>query len=104
MDGVLFEEWIRKMDKKFVSEKRKFALLIENCPAHPQVENLKLIKLFFLPPKTTSQTQPMDQDVIRSLKAKYRKNVVSKLIRSVAKKKALPKMSLLLGMRILVAA
>ena len=46
MDGVLFEEWIRVMDKKFVSEGRKIALVINNCPAHPQIENLKLIKLF----------------------------------------------------------
>ena len=56
IDGVLFEEWIREMDKEFVSEGIKVALMIDNCPAHPQIENLKSIKLFFLPPNTTSQT------------------------------------------------
>ena len=69
MDRVLFEEWVREMDMKCVSEGRKVALVINNCPARPQIVNLKSIKLFFLPPNTTSQTQSMDQIVIRSRKA-----------------------------------
>ena len=54
MDGVLFEEWVRDLNKKFESEKRKVALIIDNCPAHPIIENLSHIKLVFLPPNTTS--------------------------------------------------
>ena len=104
MDGVLFEKCVREMDKKFVTEERKVALVINNCPAHPQIENLKSIMLFFLPPNTTSQTQPVDQGVIRSLKAQYHNNVVRKIIRSVEKKKTLSKISLLLEMQMLVAA
>ena len=104
IDGVLFEEYVRKMDKKFVSEGRKVALVIDNCPAHPQIENLKSIRLFFLPPNTTSQTQPTDQGVIHSLKAQYRKNVIRRIIRSVEKKKTLPKVPFLPGMQMLVAA
>ena len=46
----------------------------------------------------------MDQGVIRSLKAQYHNNVVRKIIRSVEKKKALSKISLLLEMQMLVAA
>ena len=46
----------------------------------------------------------MDQDVIHSLKTRYRKNVVSKIIQSVEKKKNIPKISLLLGTQMLVAA
>ena len=72
---------------------------IDNCPAHPHIENLKAIKLFFLPPNTTSITQPMDQGVKRSLKAKYRTNVVRKIIRCLEKNKTLPKISLLHGMQ-----
>ena len=104
MDGILFEEWVRELDRKFSSEGRNVALVIDNCPAHPQIENLKAIKLFFLPPKTTSKTQPMDQGVIRSLKAKYRKNVVRKVFRSAENKKTLTKIMLLQGMQMLVAA
>ena len=45
----------------------------------------------------------MDQGVIRSLKAKYRTNVVRKIIRSLEKNKTLPKISLLHGMQMLVS-
>ena len=69
MDGVLFQEWVREMDKKFGSEERKVALLIDNCPVRPQIENLKSIKLFFLPPSATSQIQSLNQVMIHSLKA-----------------------------------
>ena len=104
MDGVLFEEWVRELDRKFACEENNVALVIDNCPAHPHIENLKAIKLFFLPPNTTSQTQPMDQGVIRSLKAKYRKKVVRKVIGSLEKNKTLPKISILQGMQMLVSA
>ena len=41
MAGVLFEEWVRKLDSSFLAESRKVALLIENCPAHPEIMNLR---------------------------------------------------------------
>ena len=104
MDGKLFEKWLRELVKKFAFEGRNVAFVIDNCPAHPHIDNLKVIKLYLLPPNTTSKTQPMDQGVIRSLKAKYRKNIVRKIIQSVEKKKTLPKISLLQVMQILVSA
>ena len=106
MDGALFEEWVRELDRKFACEGRIIAiiaLVIDNCPAHHHIENLKSIKLFFLPPNTTSATQPMNQGV-RSLKAKYRKNMVRKIIRNLKKNKALPAILILSGMQMLVSA
>ena len=47
MDWILFEEWVRELDRKFLSEGRNVALVIDNCPAHPHIENPKAIKLFF---------------------------------------------------------
>ena len=64
MDGTLFEEWLRKLDK-FEMQGRKIIMIVDNCPAHPEVSGLKAIKLQFLPPNATSCTQPMDQGVIR---------------------------------------
>ena len=87
MDGKSFEEWLRELDRKFAFEGRNVTFVIDNCPVHPQIDNLKAIKLYFLPPNTNSKTQPMDQGVIRSLKAKHRNNVVRKIIQSVEKKK-----------------
>ena len=72
MDGKLFEEWLRELLRMFAFEGRNVTFVIDSCPGHPHIDNLKAITLYFLPPNTTSKTQPMDQGVIRSLKAKYR--------------------------------
>ena len=37
MDGKLFEEWLRELDRKFAFEGRNVAFVIDNCPAYPQV-------------------------------------------------------------------
>ena len=101
MDWVLFEEWVREVDRQFSSEQRSVALVIDNCSANPHNKNLKSLKLFFLPSNTTSKTQPMEQGVIRSLKAKYRKNTVQKIIRSLEKNNAVPEVSILKAMQML---
>ena len=46
----------------------------------------------------------MDQGVIRSLKAKYRQNIVRRFITSINKDNCLPKISILDGMQMLVSA
>ena len=58
LDKVL-EEWIREMERKFTKEKKKVALIIDNCAAHPTVDNLKSIDLIFLTLNTTSKLQLM---------------------------------------------
>ena len=45
-------------------QERKLVMIVDNCPAHAEVSGLKAINLQFLPPNTTSCTQPMDQGVI----------------------------------------
>ena len=70
MSSELFEEWVKELDQNFGSKKRKITLIIDNCTAHPDVPALEWVELIFLPPNTTSVTQPMDQGVIRGLKAK----------------------------------
>uniref|UniRef100_A0A3B3Q6Q4 HTH CENPB-type domain-containing protein n=1 Tax=Paramormyrops kingsleyae TaxID=1676925 RepID=A0A3B3Q6Q4_9TELE len=67
--GDLFSAWVKKWDRKFQAEKRKVALIVDNCRAHPDVPGLKAITIFYLPPNTTSKLQPMDQ----VLKVYYRK-------------------------------
>ena len=59
MDWKLFEKWLREMDRKFAFEGGYVAFVTDICPAHPHIDNLKEIKLYFLPPNTTSKTQPM---------------------------------------------
>ena len=104
MDSQIFEEWVRKLDRTFRMEGRKIALLIDNCPAHPSVSDLTNVQLVFLPPNTTSVLQPIDQGVIRSLKAHYRGRVVRRLCRALDKMKTLPKISILQVIKILVSS
>lgn len=104
MDSTLFEEWVRELDEKMEKDNRRIALIIDNCTAHPEIGGLKAIDIFFLPPNNTSVLQPMDQGVIRSLKAKYRVKVIQKMIEAIDKKKELTQISLLGAMKMLVLA
>ena len=104
MDSTLFEEWVREQDPKFEREGRKVAFIVDNCPAHPTISNLKAINLVFLPPNTTSKTQPMDQGFIGSLKAYYRATCVRKILDAVDNGKPKLNFSVLDGMIILVEA
>ena len=95
MDSILFEEWVRDVNKKFQAEERKVALIIDNSPAHAIIENLPHASFFFLPPNTTSVCQSMDQGIIRCLKAHYGKRLVKLILRSLDSNKLLLKVSLL---------
>ena len=83
---------------KFHVEGRKVALIIDNCPAHPNVDNLKAIELVFLPPSTISKTQPMEQGAIRALQAFYRTNVVRRQIKYIDAGRTTPKINIVEAM------
>ena len=104
MDSILFEEWVREINKIFQAEERNVVLIVDNCPAHPTIEDLSNLKLIFLPPNTTSVTQPMDQGVIRCLKAHYRKRLVKLVLCNLDSNKPLPKISLITALQLLVSA
>ncbi|KFM79111.1 Tigger transposable element-derived protein 4, partial [Stegodyphus mimosarum] len=69
---TMFTDCIVKLDERFLREKHKVGLIIDNCPAHPNTV-LKAIKFIFLPPNTTSVLQPCDQGIIQNMKFFYRK-------------------------------
>ena len=83
MTAKLFEEWVRKLDRKFLLQGRSVALLVDNCTAHPDLSDLKAIKLVFLPPNTTSVLQPCDQGIIQNLKTLYRKRIMKRLVAAI---------------------
>lgn len=55
--GALFEEWLKKWDKKLEAQKRKVLLFVDNCPAHPKITTLKNITLQFFLPNATAEIQ-----------------------------------------------
>lgn len=84
MTKKLFEKYTYELDNRFVKEKRKILLFLDNCAAHPQqIPGLKAIKLIFFPPNCTSVLQPMDQGIIKSLKAHYRRIQLVHMIHAV---------------------
>uniref|UniRef100_A0A2H1W5C7 SFRICE_029010 n=1 Tax=Spodoptera frugiperda TaxID=7108 RepID=A0A2H1W5C7_SPOFR len=80
MTSDIFVKWVRNWDRDLTKQKKKFLLLVDNCPAHPSIGDLKSITLIFLPPNATSVLQPMDQGIIRALKSNFRKNLVLKIV------------------------
>ena len=93
-----------QIDNKFVAEGRKFALIVDNCPAHPNIDKLQAVELIFPPLNTTSKTQPMGQGVIRSLKAHYRAHVVKKYIANFNSNKGVSNINILTAMSYLAEA
>ncbi|GFO43401.1 phosphoinositide phospholipase c [Plakobranchus ocellatus] len=61
-------------------QKRKVLLTLDNCTAHPKVTNLKAVELLFLPPNTTSKSQPCDMGIINNVKCHYRGTLLKRLI------------------------
>jgi len=80
MTGSLFIEWVQQLNCKFVKQKRKVLLFVDNCPAHPKEIILTNIKLVFFPLNAMSKLQPLDQGVIKVLKQKYRKKLVQRYL------------------------
>ena len=71
MTSFVFTEWLNKWNRKLSRDGRRIALVIDNATCHPKI-TLSNIELVFLPPNTTSHTQPMDQGIIANMKSHYR--------------------------------
>ena len=80
MTGIMFEEYLRWFDEQMAD--RKVCLLIDELVAHKdgviflpseRPEGLANTTVIFLPVKPTSFCQPLEQGIIRSWKAHYRK-------------------------------
>ena len=93
MTRDLFKEWFfaefvpavkDNLAKLGKPENTKCLLLIDNCPAHPNDEELVSecgnIFTCFFPPNVTSLIQPMDQGVIRNLKCIYKSNFLLQML------------------------
>ncbi|KAL5538009.1 hypothetical protein UlMin_044834 [Ulmus minor] len=62
MTRLLFQEFVCWFDKRMNGRKALF--LVDNCLAYAKiVEGLRNVKLFFLPPNTTSKIQSCDDEI-----------------------------------------
>ncbi|GFR74987.1 tigger transposable element-derived protein 6 [Elysia marginata] len=71
MTSNLFVQWLKKLDKKFLLQGKAVAMVVDNCPAHRDVSDLKAVKLVFLPPNTSNVLQ----GIINAFKRHYMKAV-----------------------------
>lgn len=79
MTSVLFDEYVRSFDQ--MMHGRRVLLVVDNCPAHPRnIEGLRNVELFFLPPNMTSKIQPCDAGIIRAFKMHYRRRFYRKIL------------------------
>ena len=75
MQRSIFKHYLERLNSKMNRERRHIILLIDNAKCHlcENINSLSNVKVHFLPPNTTSHLQPLDQGIIYSLKAQYRK-------------------------------
>ncbi|XP_033229131.1 tigger transposable element-derived protein 4-like [Belonocnema kinseyi] len=97
MTSSVYEEQLHKIDHKFQRENRKVLLLVDNCPAHPNVSirTLKAIKVVHLPLNLTAKLQPIDQGIIKNPKVNYRQRIIKRLLKALDEKMGLTDLNLL---------
>ncbi|XP_066258007.1 tigger transposable element-derived protein 4-like [Euwallacea similis] len=86
MTSVIFKNYLKDWDKNLRRQNREILLQVDNCAAHSKTLHLTNIRLEFLPPNYTSVVQPMDQGIIKCLKAYYRRSLMCRLIKSLDNK------------------
>ncbi|XP_038068586.1 tigger transposable element-derived protein 4-like isoform X2 [Patiria miniata] len=86
MTPDIFEAWARNVDKLYQKKKRKIAIIVDKCPAHPRNTDFKSINLVFRPTITTAKLQPMKHGVIQNLKTHYRRLLITSLLVAVDRK------------------
>lgn len=91
LSGIWYE-FLGNLNRKMRLEGRRIALITDNCPSHPPAETppknyqgslppvLTHVKLIYLPKNTTPYLQPLDQGIIRSFKAGYRRKYAEHMV------------------------
>ncbi|CAI5995228.1 unnamed protein product [Closterium sp. NIES-64] len=88
MNAALFTHFIGQLNAAMVAEDRQIAILLDNASSHVLKDDdatsedlfgfrtriVGNIRLVFLPPNTTAFTQPFDQGLIATTKARYRQH------------------------------
>ncbi|GBL91626.1 Jerky -like [Araneus ventricosus] len=79
-----FHHFVPEVKESFkglgLPEDTKAILLLDNCKAHPPVDESRNIVATLLPPNVTSLIHPMDQGVIQDFKCFYRRSFIQGLL------------------------
>ncbi|CAF4913662.1 unnamed protein product, partial [Rotaria sp. Silwood1] len=80
MNSKIFTEWLYDLDLMMQKQKRNILLFLDNAPVHSPDVKLQNVALKFFPANSTAQIQPLDQGIIRTFKAYYRRYLVKHII------------------------
>jgi hypothetical protein len=83
IDSEIYRKILNKLNRKMRSKKKNILLFVDNCRTHTEDITLSNIVVKFLPPNSTAKLQPLDQGIIHSFKAFYRKELIVKLIQKL---------------------
>ena len=82
MSSEIFSEWITDINDKMRKKQRQIIMFLDNATVHRNIK-LSHVKLEFFPANTTSKLQPLDLGIIRAMKARYRKNLMRRLLAGI---------------------
>lgn len=80
MTQEVFSGWLCDCDEKLKKQNLKICLSLDNCATHHTSVALDNTELRFLPSNCTAVIQPLDQGIIMSSKAVYRKRMIDQLV------------------------
>ena len=74
MNSKIFNEWLDSWNADLIKMNRKILLVMGNFSGHLKyTDKCSNIELLFLPPNTTSKSQPLDAGIIKAFKDRYKK-------------------------------
>lgn len=76
----IFRKIVLKFNNRMKNMNKNVLLFLDNFSAHSVDLNLSNVKLMFFPANSTSVLQPLDQGIIHSFKAHYRKELIALMI------------------------
>ena len=82
MNTIMFDEWLKDLNRSMAKKKRNILLFVDNAPSNPQIK-LSNVVIKFFPGNCTSELQPMDQGIIKKLKTGYRKRLLLRVIAKI---------------------
>lgn len=80
MTSALFEVWLCELNCDMKRQKWKLSLNLYDCTPHKIAIGLEAVRFLYFRPHSISRLQPLEQGIICSLKAHYRKRIVSSTV------------------------
>ena len=83
MDSVVYQKWFTSVFVAGVQARTRepVILIVDNCGAHTELTHPQ-VRICALPPNVTAIHQPLDAGVIASVKRRYKKRLISLVLRA----------------------